>query len=74
VVQGPRREHTEHRQRLRTEYTLARQGGSTIVTWAMYGPQPYMAKVMSVFMSMDRMVGKDFEQGLANMKAIAEKP
>jgi hypothetical protein len=40
----------------------------------MYGPQPYMAKVMSVFMSMDRMVGKDFEQGLANMKAIAEKP
>ncbi len=56
-----------------TEFTLAPQGGGTEVTWAMHGPSPYFAKVMSVFFSMDSMVGKDFETGLANLKAIAEK-
>jgi len=55
------------------EFTLEPQGGATNVTWAMYGPQPFMAKVMSVFCMMDRMVGPQFETGLANMKAIAEK-
>jgi uncharacterized protein YndB with AHSA1/START domain len=55
------------------EFTLDAQGGSTNVTWAMFGPQAYMAKVMSVFVSMDSMIGKDFEAGLNNMKAIAEK-
>jgi len=39
----------------------------------MFGPQPFMAKLMTVFMSMDKMVGKDFEAGLASMKAAAEK-
>jgi len=39
----------------------------------MFGPRPFMAKLMSVFMSMDKMVGKDFEAGLASMKAAAEK-
>jgi len=56
-----------------TEFTLAGQGGSTNVSWAMTGKQPFMFKVMSIFMSMDKMVGKDFEAGLASMKAIAEK-
>jgi uncharacterized protein YndB with AHSA1/START domain len=55
------------------EFTLDRDGGSTNITWAMFGPQVYMAKVMSVFVSMDKMIGKDFEAGLTNMKAIAEK-
>jgi hypothetical protein len=48
-------------------------GDSTNVTWAMQGPTPYFAKIIHVFFDMDRMVGKDFETGLANMKAIAEK-
>ncbi len=39
----------------------------------MHGPLPYVAKVMHVFFNMDRMVGKDFETGLANLKGIAEK-
>ena len=56
-----------------TEFTLVPQGDSTKVTWAMYGPAPFMTKLMQVFMSMDRMVGKDFEAGLANMKAMAER-
>jgi uncharacterized protein YndB with AHSA1/START domain len=55
------------------EFTLVPRGESTEVTWAMHGPNPFMMKVMSLFMSMDRMVGKDFERGLANLKAIAEQ-
>lgn len=55
------------------EFTLSGAGGSTDVTWAMYGPQPYMTKVMSLFFSMDKMVGGQFEQGLANLKTVAEQ-
>ncbi|MBA5866861.1 MAG: polyketide cyclase [Nitrospira sp. CR1.3] len=55
------------------EFTLASSAGSTQITWAMYGPQPYMMKVMGLFCSMDKMVGKDFEAGLASLKALAEK-
>jgi hypothetical protein len=55
------------------EFTLQGQGDSTDVTWIMHGRQPYILKVMSTFFSMDKMVGKDFETGLANMKSITEK-
>lgn len=55
------------------EWTMAPSGDATTVTWAMYGPSPFIAKLMGVFMSMDSMVGKDFEAGLASMKALAEK-
>ena len=55
------------------EFTLLPQGDSTTVTWAMYGPSPYMSKLMGIFFSIDKMVGKDFEAGLEKMKAAAEK-
>jgi hypothetical protein len=55
------------------EFTLDGAAGSTSVTWTMYGPQPYMAKVMSLFFSMDKMAGTQFETGLANMRAITEQ-
>ena len=54
------------------DFSLRPAGGGTSVTWAMFGPASFMTKAMGVFMSMDKMVGKDFEQGLANMKAAAE--
>jgi uncharacterized protein YndB with AHSA1/START domain len=54
-------------------FTLTPQGDGTTVNWVMEGPAPYITKLMSVFMSMDKMIGKDFEAGLANMKAVAEK-
>jgi carbon monoxide dehydrogenase subunit G len=54
------------------EFTLEPKGDSTSVTWTMHGPSPYMAKVMGVFVSMDKMIGKDFETGLANLKTVAE--
>jgi hypothetical protein len=54
------------------EFLLDPKGDSTNVTWAMHGPTPYMAKVMHVFFNMDKMIGKEFEAGLANLKTIAE--
>ena len=45
----------------------------TAVTWAMYGPASLMMKVMGLFMNMDNMIGNDFDAGLANLKAAAEK-
>ncbi len=55
------------------EFTLQPDEGGTRVTWAMYGPNPFMMKVVKVFMNMDRVVGKDFESGLQNMKGLAER-
>ncbi len=57
-----------------TQYTLSSNAGMTTMTWAMFGPSPYLSKVLGVFVSMDSMIGKDFERGLANLKAVAEKP
>ena len=54
------------------EFTMLPQGGATNVIWVMHGPAPFMSKVMQVFMNMDRMIGKDFEIGLANLKTITE--
>ena len=55
------------------EFTMVPQGASTTVTWAMYGPSPFVAKVMDTVIGMDGMIGKDFAAGLANLKAVAEK-
>lgn len=55
------------------EFTMEPQGDSTKVTWAISGPMPYVSKLMCVFFSMDNMIGKDFEVGLATLKSVAEK-
>ena len=55
------------------EFTLVGKGAETELTWAMHGPAPLMNKVMSTVMNLDKMVGSDFEVGLANLKALAEK-
>jgi len=57
-----------------TEYTLSRQGENTRMTWAMFGPANFLTKLMGVFVSMDSMVGKDFEKGLSQLKREAERP
>lgn len=54
------------------EFTLVPRGAATDVTWAMQGRQPYLAKVMCLFLNMDRMVGTDFAAGLAGLKTLAE--
>ncbi|HZM37176.1 MAG TPA: SRPBCC family protein [Burkholderiales bacterium] len=58
----------------RVEFRLEPRGGATHVSWAMEGPMPFISKLMSVFMDFDRMIGADFEAGLAALKAAAEKP
>ena len=55
------------------EFTVESSGATTSVTWAMHGPQPFIMKVMDLVMGMGKMVGKDFETGLANLKQLAEK-
>jgi uncharacterized protein YndB with AHSA1/START domain len=54
------------------EFTLDRDGAGTKVTWSMQGRQPYMAKVMGLFINCDKMCGGQFEEGLAKLKALAE--
>lgn len=55
------------------EFALQPQGEYTEVKWFMYGPTPFLSKLIQVFVSMDRMVGKDFEDSLAGLKAVAER-
>jgi carbon monoxide dehydrogenase subunit G len=55
------------------EFTLEPKGDTTQVTWAIFGPSAYITKVMGLFFNMDTMIGKDFEAGLADLKAAAEK-
>jgi uncharacterized protein YndB with AHSA1/START domain len=55
------------------DFTLVPKGDATTVTWAMHGTNGYIAKLMGVFFSMDSMVGGQFEDGLAAMKAEAER-
>jgi uncharacterized protein YndB with AHSA1/START domain len=54
------------------EFTMLPQGDATNVTWVMHGPASFMSKLMQVFMNLDRMIGKDFEIGLANLKRLTE--
>jgi len=55
------------------EFTMLPHDDATRVTWRMHGPAPFMARIMHVFINIDKMVGKDFEAGLANLKRLAEK-
>lgn len=55
------------------DFTLEAQSDSTKVTWDMHGPNRFIGKVVSIFIDLDNMCGKDFEAGLANLKAQAEE-
>lgn len=55
------------------EYTLEPTGGGTKVTWSMRGTNNYLSKLIRTFINVDKMVGGDFETGLANLKALVEK-
>jgi len=54
------------------EFTFMPDGNQTVVTWSMYGKNNFFFKVFSLFMDCDKMVGKDFEKGLASLKSVAE--
>lgn len=57
----------------RVDFSLAGQGDVTRVTWAMTGRQPFIGKLMTLVIDCDRMVGSQFEKGLADLKAAAER-
>jgi len=54
------------------EFTCQPAAEGTVVTWTMSGEQNFMEKAICMFMNMDKMVGGDFEKGLAKMKKIVE--
>ena len=55
------------------EFILQADGGSTRVTQAIFGPSPYISKLIGLVFSMDKMIGGKFEDGLVALKTIAEK-
>lgn len=57
-----------------TEFTFKSEGNQTAVTWSMTGKNNFIAKAFSLIMNMDKMVGGEFEKGLASIKAIVETP
>jgi uncharacterized protein YndB with AHSA1/START domain len=56
----------------RVEFFLTPLEDGTRTAWVMTGPQPFMARVISVFLNMDQLIGRDFEKGLARLKAAVE--
>jgi len=55
-----------------TVFTFKPAGNQTTVTWSMSGDKNFIAKAFHLFVNMDKMIGGDFEKGLAQMKAVAE--
>lgn len=55
------------------EFTLLPRDEHTVVVWAMEGPDPYAMRVLRLVFKLDRMVGRDFERGLANLRRVAER-
>lgn len=56
-----------------TEFKITQKGNTSNVNWEMRGPLNLFMKIMHMFMNMDKMVGKDFEKGLTNLKSIVER-
>jgi hypothetical protein len=56
------------------DFTFKPQGDKTVVTWAMYGKNGFIGKLMSLFMDCDKMCGPQFEKGLADLGAVAAAP
>jgi hypothetical protein len=54
------------------EFTFRPEAGQTIVTWSMLGKNNFMGRIFGLLMNCDRMVGGQFEQGLANLKSVVE--
>jgi hypothetical protein len=56
-----------------TVFTIEPEGAGSRVTWLMTGRKTFMTRVMGIFKSMDKLLGPDFERGLADLKATSEK-
>jgi hypothetical protein len=56
-----------------TRFDLQPSGDGTAVTWEMTGHNNFMAKAFTLFMDMEKMVGPDFERGLAGLEAASTR-
>ena len=54
------------------EYSLLPESGGTKFTWTMSGKNNFIAKMFSLFMDCEKMIGPEFEKGIANLKRVAE--
>ena len=54
------------------ELDIVPEGNASRVTWAMHGPAPYVTRLFGLVFDMDKMIGKDLEEGLRNLERIAE--
>jgi hypothetical protein len=54
------------------EFTFKQAGDQTAVTWSMFGQNNLMSKAMGLVINMDKMIGQEFENGLSNLKSLAE--
>ena len=55
------------------QFTFKLEGDQTVVTWSMEGKNNFVAKAMGLFMNCEKMVGGQFEKGLAQLKSLAEE-
>jgi hypothetical protein len=55
-----------------TAFDVAPEGEGTRVTWTMTGDHTVLSRIMGIFVSMDKMIGKDFDKGLDRLKAVSE--
>ena len=57
-----------------TVFTVVPDGDGSKVTWTMTGRKTLMTKAVGLVSSMDKLLGRDFEKGLARLKSVAEQP
>lgn len=55
------------------EFAFKVNGAKTEITWSMTGENSYGGKVMGLFLNCDKMIGRNFENGFANLRALVEK-
>jgi len=55
-------------------FVLTPRDQTTQVEWSMEGENGFVAKAFCLVMDMDKLVGKDFEEGLANLDKLAQTP
>jgi len=66
IVMGPFEDTSD------VEFTFKPEGNQTAVTWSMSGQNNFISKAICLFMSMEKMIGDKYEEGLASLKSVVE--
>jgi hypothetical protein len=54
------------------QFAFKPDGNATAVTWSMVGRKTFLTKAIFLFVSMDQLLGSEFDKGLAQLKSVAE--